>query len=327
MPSIKSYLMKHPISSFFILTFLLSWFMFFVALNLIPENELYRAPFITIGAFSPALISILLSRDSEIGKMKNNKKRIIVFILVWSIAFVNIILFSVIIRDFTPEPILILIGIILALLPAFVLSEVFSKNYGIRNHLKTLIIPKGQPIYYVFALISIPLILQASAMITRSMNGSLLDPPYSVHGIGLVTVLLMILLTFVSHFLNSGGVAEEPGWRGFAVKHIQTKYNPLIAGLVVGFFWALWHIPVMMSQLEAQGPVIVILQILILGITFTWLFNRTCQSILSVAILHASWNTGMGFIPRTQIFYLIMTVLIVIMVVSDKMWKKASSIS
>jgi membrane protease YdiL (CAAX protease family) len=322
MNKIGKFIKNHPLLFFFIFTFLLSWLMFIIALTLIPENELYRAPFITVGAFAPALVSILLSRSKKKREKKERSKRSVTFVVTWVIAFLNILLFSLIIRDFAFDVIIIIVAAFLALLPAFVLSSVYSKDQGIRKHLKTLLKPKGSGGFYVLALTGIPIVLLLGAVITQLINGSIPDPMYSIQDAGLSMVFLMIFLTFMSHLINSGGLAEEPGWRGFALKRMQMKLSPLLAGIIIGFIWALWHIPVMMAQVQALGLIIVTAQVLQLGITFTWLYNRTQGSLLSVAMLHASWNTGGSFIPRTQAFYIIMTLLMIIMVFSDRMWKR-----
>jgi hypothetical protein len=49
--------------------------MFLVALKLIPDNELYRSPFVSIGAFAPALVSIFLSRSGERDNRLKKKRR------------------------------------------------------------------------------------------------------------------------------------------------------------------------------------------------------------------------------------------------------------
>jgi membrane protease YdiL (CAAX protease family) len=74
--------------------------------------------------------------------------------------------------------------------------------------------------------------------------------------------------------------------------------------------------------LKEFRPVLVVLQVAAIGITFTWFYNRTKGSLLAVALLHASWNAGVSFLPRTVAFYLIMAGLLVVMVVSDRMWQK-----
>jgi membrane protease YdiL (CAAX protease family) len=69
------------------------------------------------------------------------------------------------------------------------------------------------------------------------------------------------------------GLGEEPGWRGFALPHLQKRHSPLIASLILAPIWALWHLPLMGNEF----PVAVIPAFLIslLGGTIiqTWLFT------------------------------------------------------
>lgn len=39
------------------------------------------------------------------------------------------------------------------------------------------------------------------------------------------------------------GALEEPGWRGYAQEGLQRRMPVLWASLIVGVFWALWHLP------------------------------------------------------------------------------------
>ena len=38
------------------------------------------------------------------------------------------------------------------------------------------------------------------------------------------------------------GIAEEPGWRGFAVPKMNKKYRPTVSGIIIGVIWAVWHL-------------------------------------------------------------------------------------
>ena len=44
-------------------------------------------------------------------------------------------------------------------------------------------------------------------------------------------------------FTDTGGLGEETGWRGFALPRLLEHFNPIVAGLIVGFFFGIWHIP------------------------------------------------------------------------------------
>jgi CAAX protease family protein len=44
-------------------------------------------------------------------------------------------------------------------------------------------------------------------------------------------------------FTDTGGLGEETGWRGFALPRLLERYNPVLAGIIVGFFFGVWHLP------------------------------------------------------------------------------------
>jgi CAAX amino terminal protease family. len=93
------------------------------------------------------------------------------------------------------------------------------------------------------------------------------------------------------------GLGEEPGWRGFALPQLQTKYSPLIASLILGSVWALWHLPLVGN--EFPWPIVPAFLVSLFGATFmlTWLFNHTNGSVFLPMLFHATVNTvGAGLI-------------------------------
>ena len=40
-----------------------------------------------------------------------------------------------------------------------------------------------------------------------------------------------------------GPLGEEIGWRGFLLPHLQQRRSPLLASLIVGAVWFVWHLP------------------------------------------------------------------------------------
>src|SRR5262245_24827877 len=52
------------------------------------------------------------------------------------------------------------------------------------------------------------------------------------------------LLVFSSYLLtDTGGLGEETGWRGYAMPRLLESFHPAAAGLIVGFFFGIWHLP------------------------------------------------------------------------------------
>lgn len=62
----------------------------------------------------------------------------------------------------------------------------------------------------------------------------------------------------VAPFLGPGGLLEELGWRGFALPLLLKKFgNPLLATVVLGALWALWHLPRDIPALIAGDPALI----------------------------------------------------------------------
>ncbi|QJY47429.1 CPBP family intramembrane glutamic endopeptidase [Pseudonocardia broussonetiae] len=92
-------------------------------------------------------------------------------------------------------------------------------------------------------------------------------------------------------FVNplDGPLGEEPGWRGYALPQLQTTRSPLVAGLVLGGFAALWHLPLVVTgQLAANGLVVTFA----ITLVYVWLFNRTGGSVLMTMVFHIAQGLG-----------------------------------
>ena len=111
-------------------------------------------------------------------------------------------------------------------------------------------------------------------------------PPAMIVPIGLLIWLL-------------GALPEEYGWRGYALPRLLEKYSLLVASLVLGLIWGLWHLPLHFISGTTQFVIPVweyILQTVLLSVIYTWLFRGTKGSILIAGIFHAIGNlTGAVF--------------------------------
>jgi membrane protease YdiL (CAAX protease family) len=113
--------------------------------------------------------------------------------------------------------------------------------------------------------------------------------------------LVTALITGVTILFIGGGL-EEFGWRGYALDRMQTGRNAVLASLVLGLFWGLWHIPLFFmegtTQAEAGIPVWeFVIQIMVLSVLFTWLYNNTGGSLLVAILFHTIGNTTGALLP------------------------------
>lgn len=88
-----------------------------------------------------------------------------------------------------------------------------------------------------------------------------------------------------------GGAWEEPGWRGFAVPHLQTGRSALRASLLLGCLIAVWHIPLMVEELIHWSDIVLIFGGVII---FNAVFNNAGGSVLIIMVMHAVNNTVSG---------------------------------
>jgi membrane protease YdiL (CAAX protease family) len=98
----------------------------------------------------------------------------------------------------------------------------------------------------------------------------------------------------------TGPLAEESGWRGFALPRLQARMNALYASLLLGVLWAFWHLPQYWSggvQTGGMMPFPIFLPVtIVLTILFTCVFNNTRGSLVATTIMHFSWNFAGGHI-------------------------------
>jgi membrane protease YdiL (CAAX protease family) len=113
---------------------------------------------------------------------------------------------------------------------------------------------------------------------------------------------LAALPGFFIYMLIFTGLAEEPGWRGFALPRLQKRFNAEKSSLILGVIWAAWHYPFLVYLNASAGffPLVSLLAgytIATVGWTIvnTWVYNST-RSVLLVILLHAISNTVSAYL-------------------------------
>lgn len=105
--------------------------------------------------------------------------------------------------------------------------------------------------------------------------------------------------------LDQGAVLEELGWRGWGQPVLQAKTaSPLLASLVVGVAWSLWHLPRdfgfgLMSELGPDWYWLLYLPLftancVLQSIVIAYFFNRTGGSVLVAIVIHGLANDAAG---------------------------------
>lgn len=108
--------------------------------------------------------------------------------------------------------------------------------------------------------------------------------------------LLMALPVFLSTLVLTG-VAEEIGWRGFALPRLQTRYSALVASAILAALWAPWHYnPLNYPGVRAIIPWHVV-GVLAMTTLMTWVYNNTHGSLLIAVLFHTFSNFADWVVP------------------------------
>lgn len=109
----------------------------------------------------------------------------------------------------------------------------------------------------------------------------------------------LVLPAFLVILVAGGPLGEELGWRGFALDRLQDRTGPVVASLLLGVVWGVWHLPLFLdpSQVQAALPPLLYLgQTTSTAVVYTWLWNRT-RSLPLVLVLHTMTNLAAGVFP------------------------------
>jgi membrane protease YdiL (CAAX protease family) len=142
------------------------------------------------------------------------------------------------------------------------------------------------------------------------------------------TLVKMVTVTLFYQLFFYNLTGEEIGWRGFALPRLQSRLSPLIASLVLTFFWAAWHAlywkaagePVFSAQYWGET----LIRLFPATVMINWFYNRSKGSILVAGIVHASANTAFAFMPRVDwpVHTVMMYIFVGGLVLISRMWEK-----
>jgi membrane protease YdiL (CAAX protease family) len=180
-------------------------------------------------------------------------------------------------------------------LAALIVTAATEGREGVRRLLGRLVLWRVGVRWYLFALLGVPLIMLLGTM---AYSGQLPN----LGKLGGPSYLLSYLVSFVLVTVLGGPLFEEIGWRGFALPRMERLQGPLLASLVLGVLWALWHLPEFLvpswAASSGGGGVVGITLFTLTAVTFTivitWVFNNTRGSLLLAILVHSSIDAFSG---------------------------------
>lgn len=140
--------------------------------------------------------------------------------------------------------------------------------------------------WYAVCLLAVP---AAMLLAGAAFSGGDVHAPTAMALAAYVPVLLFQMVTT--------GLAEEPGWRDFALPRLQHRLGALRAALVLGPIWGVWHLPLFLTDWggwpdwQWSRPLMFLVFCFAFNIVMSWVFNRTGESLPLSMLMHVSVNT------------------------------------
>lgn len=196
--------------------------------------------------------------------------------------------------------ILFILGGVTPAISEILLKKKYSSTEDFKAFIQNAKNPKHPFTWYVF---TIGLAFAACFLPTLWGGAHMENPLY----LALILFPIMII----------GGGLEEIGWRGYLQPTLQKKWSRFTSTLIVGFIWAVWHLPlwfVLGSNQVSMNFLWFTISALALSFLLTVIYTAT-QSIFLCIIFHAFINSFWAvYIPDTNVMSAILTLLFALFV-------------
>jgi len=108
---------------------------------------------------------------------------------------------------------------------------------------------------------------------------------------------------------------------------LQKSMSPLVATLIIGVVWELWHLPLVLNGVYGEGdalPIVVSRMIGIVPVAFllAFFYNGSRGSIFLCVLSHACMNSQIGYFAGSPLASAIGAALIIGIVIAQRWWQK-----
>ena len=142
--------------------------------------------------------------------------------------------------------------------------------------------------WYAVALLAAPVVITIGTVVVAGTDAGLRVPPVELLALYVPFLLLQVLTT---------GLAEEPGWRDFALVRHQQVHGPFLGTLILGVLWAGWHFPLFLTDWgvgvggASVGTLLAFTAFcIVFNFFITWIFNKSGESLPVALLAHCSVN-------------------------------------
>lgn len=315
---------QHELILFFAFTFLFSWTIYGIVAQIPIGTDTTFSRILLIAGYGPSVSAVLLSIITNAKPTNNVSFRQLILLIPVLVLVAGLEWLDHIWWGHKIEKSLILADSILVLLAVFVIWRLLANLSQTRQSSLEISRWSTSWVWYIIVLGLWPLLVIVSNMLAKILALSVpANPPWPN-----VPFLPILMESFLWFLLFGGPLNEEPGWRGFALPRLQSRFSPLVSSIILGALWGSWHVPLHFMDVYYGGALgaIIRIQEIPRAILFTWLYNRTKGGLLIVLLFHAAINTTSLFLSRSfQITFLLCILLAITVIITDKMWQKLPS--
>ena len=333
MSAVKDWLERHPVSSFVLLSYGITWTVWLSIPAFVGEaagsSRWALVKVLTGVGLGPGLAAVLLDRWRGTGGAIGSGAWWRVFSIVFGlVATVDL---SILFTGDAPgnagfasmeAPGPVPAGVIGSLLAAGVCGFIFACAATSRARELSSILALRAPLRWWLVALFLPAGMALLSLAVALIRGEAL-PPLPAAGLPMTTWLLFFPRSILFTLLVVT-VGEEPGWRGFLLPELQKRFSPLVSSLGVGLVWGLWHLPLFVNGLYPGGPRGIVTYLILcptLAVIFTWLYNRSGGVLLLALVLHMAVNNTGRFLPSAPSVAWLGVALAAVLVIAERMWK------
>jgi len=331
---------KHPAAFMVVIAYGWTWSFWFVAFNFLTEPQGLRLGLFLLGGFGPAVGGVLALRMQG-DKAETGSRRMGGFLVGAGLAVAALALFRFDVLSVTtsngpskvtgilafpadsPAYVYVLMALIV-LISGFVFASTQSRNDRLRGYFAGLV-PNRMTL-----LLAIPVILFFPGMlILGNAIASMLGIEYAQPLYLQIPVSAWLPVMFVKLFtvaILTGG-NEEHGWRGVLQPLLQKATSPLVATLIIGVIWELWHLPLVLNGIYGEGDPMMIVASRMAGVVpiaflLAVIYNGSRGSVFLCVLSHACMNSQIGYFEGSPIAFLITVIVVVGVFVVLRLWRR-----
>jgi uncharacterized protein len=225
---------------------------------------------------------------------------LLAFLITWG-AWGLLVLNGTTLDPGSPRYLLFLLGGFGPSLAGLIMTAISDGRTGLRDLWRRTIRFKFGLQWYLIIFLLFPVINALTLVFTNAIGG----PPFDFAlALSLSVAPNLMVPVFISFFLF-GALAEEFGWRGYALDRLQARFGPALGSLLLGVLWGVWHLPLFYISGAPQHDsglsfILFFIWIVALSPIYTWIYNGTGRSLAAILLLHWISTIAETILPTAQ---------------------------